>query len=749
MRLMRRLLWFCCLLTAGIALAEAPVLENGSLRLVFDEADGRLVEIEGAGHSFLQANDPEQGLWEIIFLEAGIAPVAPVQAKDFEWQRNDRGEIELRWRDFGIGAAPGLEVVATFGLEANEAVAYGGIRLENLGTLTPAMVCFPRVHAIAPQEGEVLATPVWMGEKTDQFRGMLNPGNGGTRRFEWEYPGLLSLQCLTLYRENGPGLYLAADDTAALRKHFAAFGDGRGGVGLETIQFPVVSEETPAGYVAPYRVLLGTFEGDWLTVAERYRAWALEQAPARGSRLRNDLVADWVLDTGLWVWNRGRSEGVLEPARVLQEEAGMPVSVFWHWWHGCAYDVGFPEYLPPREGTEAFQAAMERAQAQGLHAIVYMNQRLWGMTTESWREEGAERYAVKGRDGTIRPEVYNTFTKSPCASMCMGTAFWRNKYAGLAASALNDLRVNGIYMDQACSSLACYDPTHGHPLGGGRYWMEGFQALAADIRQRADARPIALAGEGTGEAWLPHLDLMLSLQVSMERYAAPGLWEPIPFFHAVYHGYAVFFGNYASLTMPPYDELWPEETAPESPLALLDRKYAAQFRLEQARAFLWGQQPTLANFRPAHLNERREELDFVLRLARLRRDHLQYFLHGTMLRAPNINAPEETIDMSRLSIYAGQQGALQEYRKGYPMVHAAAWRAPEGGAALAMVNIAATPQSLDFTVDTGSWGIADNGLVFRVDGSGRQRIGEYRNGQLHLQAEMPGEGVWIYEFTHE
>ena len=35
----------------------------------------------------------------------------------------------------------------------------------------------------------------------------------------------------------------------------------------------------------------------------------------------------------------------------------MPVSVFWHWWHGCAYDAGFPEYLPPREGTDAFKTA--------------------------------------------------------------------------------------------------------------------------------------------------------------------------------------------------------------------------------------------------------------------------------------------------------------------------------------------------------------------------------------------------------
>ena len=54
------------------------------------------------------------------------------------------------------------------------------------------------------------------------------------------------------------------------------------------------------------------------------------------------------------------------------------------------------------------------------------------------------------------------------------------------------------------------------------------------------------------------------------------------------------------------------------PLKLLDRKYSRQFCLEQARAFVWGQQPTIANFLPAQLTDRAEELDFVMRLARLR-----------------------------------------------------------------------------------------------------------------------------------
>ena len=42
---------------------------------------------------------------------------------------------------------------------------------------------------------------------------------------------------------------------------------------------------------------------------------------------------------------------------------------------------------------------LEMPTERGLHCIVYMNQRLWGMTTKSWQAEGAERFAVKNPDG--------------------------------------------------------------------------------------------------------------------------------------------------------------------------------------------------------------------------------------------------------------------------------------------------------------------------------------------------------------
>ncbi|HQK77151.1 MAG TPA: DUF6259 domain-containing protein, partial [Candidatus Hydrogenedentes bacterium] len=288
---------------------------------------------------------------------------------------------------------------------------------------------------------------------------------------------------------------------------------------------------------------------------------------------------------------------------------------------------------------------------------------------------------------------------------------------------------------------------------GGTYWIDGFRNLQEDIRNRCDAQPdaagqanVVLAGEGCGEAWLPYLDLMLSLQVSMERYAQPGVWDPIPFFHAVYHGYAIFFGNYSSLTMPPYDELWPAEFAPENPLELLDTKFSQQFRLEHARAFVWGQQPTIANFLPAHFEERPAELAYLTRLAKVRQQGLGYLLHGTMLRPPDLGLPEEEIDISRLSIYAGQQDALKQYRKACPRVMASAWQAADGSVAIVLANVTDEPQTLSLALPRETYPLPAPCMLARIDEEGVWAMGPF-DGAAPLEASLPPAGACLYTFT--
>jgi hypothetical protein len=743
---------------AGVLLLGVPVmtgaplflLEDKQLQVGISQSDGHLVQFTDRKAHWNHIADQAIpiGLWKLEFHRDGKKiGLTPAEAKQFRLERGrERYSVRLSWTDFGREVSPQLEVIVEARLEPGRAMSYWNITVANLHGVVLEKVHFPQVAAIRPQADEYLAVPVWMGQLASNPRSLLAGTAGKGTRMEWDYPGLTSLQCLAFYRRNGPGLYFSCDDTASFRKSFALWGSDGGQVNYELVHLPENREAD--AYTLPYHAIIGGFEGDWFTAAERYRSWATNQVWARESRLAFGRTPEWAVDTGMWVWNRGRSAGVLDPAIALQNELGLPASVFWHWWHGCAYDTGFPEYLPPREGVESFTNALARAHHQDVRAIVYMNQRLWGMTTESWKQEGAERYAVKAADGTVHPETNNTFTKLPCASMCMGTKFWRNKYASLAEEVFQKLGVDGIYMDQACSSLTCYDPNHDHPLDGGRYWMEGFRSLASDIRSRcAERRQVVLAGEGCGEGWLPFLDLMLSLQVSRERSATTGdRWQPIPFFQAVYHPYCILYGNYSSLTVPPYDELWPANFAPAEPLKLLDRKYSQQFLLEQARALVWGQQPTVANFAPAQLRERDEETEYMMRLARLRSRALKYLQRGVFLRPPELEVPEALLPMSRLSIYAGQQGALKFFERRYPLALGGAWRAPDGDVAVALASIACEPMTVPLVLEAKDYGLPRQGRVYRLSPSGRWPIGRFEGRRVSLSVPLAAREACLVEF---
>src|SRR5690606_5752856 len=139
---------------------------------------------------------------------------------------------------------------------------------------------------------------------------------------EWQYPGRLAMQCLAFYQPNGAGLYLACDDSAALRKIFSANADGHGRFGLEIAHLPENGARGMERYAPPYGVRIGTFRGDWITAAERYRAWALQQPWVTTSRLARGAVPQWAKETALWIWNRGRSKDVIAPAIAMQRELG-------------------------------------------------------------------------------------------------------------------------------------------------------------------------------------------------------------------------------------------------------------------------------------------------------------------------------------------------------------------------------------------------------------------------------------------
>ncbi len=703
----------------------APVIGSSSMRVEFSAADGHVRAVrDWTGRRLAGAETDSIGLWSLDLAPGSTASsINASQARHFSWRASGPRAIELTWSEFAGTAAPHLHVVATIRLNADTTSSWR-IRVEGIRGVAVDRVRYPRLTEIVVSGAhEELAVPSWMGQRARDPAKLLAGTDGKGRRIEFVYPGALSMQAISLSSGTRGGLYFAADDSAAYRKSFALWADASGTAGYDMVHL-LPNPGTLDRYSPSYASIVGAVPGDWFSAVERYRKWGTAQYWVRESRLRTGTTPKWLRETGIWVWNRGHSEVVLEPAAALQKDSKLPVSVFWHWWHNGPYDTSFPDYLPPREGAAHFTAAVKTAHSQGLHAIVYMNQRLWCVNTPSWTREGAERWAVHERDGKLRLETYNVFDPKPCATMDIATPFWRNKYASLADTVIQQYGVDGIYMDQAVLSLVDWSGGHGHDVGGGNYWMKGFRELAKDLRRRKGNRPIGFAGEGGGESWMPDLDAFLTLQVSQERYADPASgWEVIPMFQAAYHPYAVTYGTYGSLTLPPYDELWPAEKRPANAMTLLDPKYARQFYLEQARMFVWGMQPTIANFLPNQLAERRNEIDYLERLARLRYGMRDFFQTGTFLRPPIVDVPSTDILLSRISIYAARLGGPIEAHITAPEVLSSAWRASDGRVAIALASISADSVNATIRLPGRPYGLRAATRILRHDGDGTHQFG--------------------------
>ncbi|MGX5819014.1 DUF6259 domain-containing protein [Chitinophaga lutea] len=709
-------------------------LENRKIRFIFDDKQGALRSMEGVQPAVMLGKTTLAPIWEIT---VGGQSFSGNAFSRFSFKNIAPGTLEMRWKGLPAVKNEQIEVTVLISLRKDAAMSDWHLSVEGLNGLNMPEVIFPRIAGLQHSASSSLAVPNWMGELLDNPGASLQKAGSKIESF---YPGHLSLQLMALYDKDGPGFYAAADDTAAFRKNFGIKKGGDGNLVYYLINYP--AQDAPMRrYSMPYRAVVGAFNGDWITAAEIYRAWGEKQQWCRDSRLKTGRVADWLQSTALWVWNRGESTEVLDPAIDLKERLGLPVNVLWHWWHGCSYDDGFPEYVPPREGREPFMAQVKKAQQHGVRSLVYMNQIQWGDATASWTARGAERYAAKDETGKTQPHVYNIFTGKSLTSMCIVTDFWRDTYTGLGDSVLNTYGVNGIYMDQTCLTRMCFDPAHGHSLGGGNYWVANSGKLTEQIRARVrNGQQITLSGEGVGEAWMPYVDAFLALQVSRERYAGVHGWQAIPLYQVVYHPYSLAYGNYSSLLTPPYDALWPAEHRPANMLTPLDTSFNRQFLLEQARSFVWGMQPMIANYKPFLATERKAEIDYLLRLAKVRNNCLPYLLHGVFRRPPAMKAPEADFRMSRLSIYAGQKENVTAFNKSYPTIYHSAWSSADGGLGIALASVDARPFRANMRFKAAEYGLGASGKIFVVGEKGKREIGRYTRGDVQVNYGLaPGE----------
>jgi hypothetical protein len=742
--------------------SDCVLLESDRSKICFSRnQSGNILSLidKHSKHNFVKLRNASANLWEaVIVTSEGKRTITNREAGSFSIKKDEKGErVTMIWSNFSR-PCKSLKVVAIAKLSSSSLIEFW------LDQIDPGPECgiwscdFPIIAGITKigvdGNEDRLTVPVMIG------RLIRNPLSflGHRQTYYLSYPGPLTMQWFSYYNENVAGLYLATHDPYGFRKDFI-LDLHEISISFKVRHYPEDMGLKGKHYRMLYPFVLTTFNGDWFNASRVYKNWALSQEWCKQGKIRERKdIPCWFRDTSLWIWNRGTSSKVIPGVIEIRRRTGLNVALLWYWWHSNPYDVNMPEYLPPREGAENFKKAIDKLHSERIKAMVYINGRLWDTKTKSWITEQAEKASVK--DENMRPykEIYNIYMQDHVlAPMCPTTELWKNKIATIVESLVNDFRVDGVYIDQIALAPAnlCYDKEHGHPVGGGNYWIRGYYGLVQKSKELARRinSDSCLTSESCTELFINLFDGFLTLDSSFERMSpteAEYEIEPLPLFNAIYHEYAITFGSYASITgVPPYDELWPESTRPPEygKLISYSRVYPDQFAIELTRTLIWGLKPMTANFYSEIMgkDEFEEDIKFMEKIAKFHNLAREYLVHGEMMPSPQIECPVESVKFLSRTIYTKPEN-IREVYKNMPVIMASAWKSEKNHYCIILVNFSRSPADVKVSIDLSKYGFKSiNNVVMREYPNGKEVV-KVKSMHFQILTKINARSIAAYEF---
>ena len=540
---------FCVLPLALCAAAgtSGETLENDALRIRFaDAAHGFNIEsLENRLAGDVRFVDPapgQPGFWRLDLVRKGAAGtnehisvdnLAPAVERNAE--RTAKG-LRFAWKGMGVADERGvLDVFAEVDMPPGDAASEWRIAVSNRSANVALYeTAYPLLRNVTPVgKGDWLVPYKALGARLKQRHVDVHkdevhwiPG--------WNPP-------VAAFNIGEAGIYFAAHDPEQRIKKIV-MDKGR------DVRFETPVED--AGIVGKaaegprHAVTIAAYRGDWWQAAKLYRAWALKQKwAAKGPIAKRKDYPKALVDMDLlFRFNEAdpfaMSNHLASACRIWPD---LKLGAHWYRWSPQIFCVNFPEFFPARPYAGKVTAFARR---QGITLFPYVDVRSWDVDMVSWIY--ARHDAVRDLEGNTYEEVYGP--KHRLAVMCPDSGAWREAVAKLAhdainapSEALNGAWFGGIYYDQTacCRPVPCFAPNHRHPKGGGAWWTAGHRMAHAAVHDWCAKRGAPIFSEGTGDMCLDQIDGYLK--------ASGADPAEVPFFTAVYAGYAISFGNYQSL----------------------------------------------------------------------------------------------------------------------------------------------------------------------------------------------------------
>lgn len=635
--------------------ADVHTLADDTLALAFDRETFGCLRIRDVqrDHDFLRPPGLAPTTWGINLRgpEGETLTVdSTAQATRSHEPAADGRALSLRWSGIAVGdEQDALDVTVRVELPAGADRAYWWIEVENRSEAWSIMeVDFPKLANISePRHASLAVARGNWGNLYEEFteqRGRYPSAN-------WP------MQFVSLH-EDGTGLYLGYEDPGAWPKHMLCR------AGQEFHYRTPAENATIAGndFRSPGPFAVGVAGPSWWDAAKMYRQWALQQQwTSEGPLVTRESTPEAVKDLGLWFIGGGAGEQIVANMRRAAEFFGVPIGLHWYTWHRHAFDTHYPEYFPAKPD---FKPAVDALVPEGMLIMPYINARIVDKSVEAY--EQYIPYAAKRPDGDTYTEVYGN--QVPQAPMCAGTEFWQDTIADICETLIGEYGVNAIYLDQIAAAFTalCYDPTHGHPLGGGSWWVDGYREMLRKIQHAAkrDGRDVVITTENNAEPYMDGVDCFL---VWNPRYP-----EEIPMMNAVYSGYTIYFGSNARCEpgLQPYAMI-------------------------QGREFIWGSQLGWMGFADAGPTERG---NYLREVVRLRHAALKYVIYGELLG--------ELEPVNEVGTVTGSwhNWRGEPYDATLPAVMSTVWRGSDDTLGVFIVNVSDRHKTFSYALDADRFG---------------------------------------------
>lgn len=644
------------------------VLENDIVSFRFKDGSYSLTGLRDIvtqkDHIFPDSCDTE--LWKLTFASGDKRlSTTNIIAQDAEARirKNKTGgeTLKITWNDLGSAELTGIKVEVRVNLPEDSGIADWHIKVINDSESWGLWdLEFPKVAGLLDSSNYDLFGSFGHRDGRSETWGSLYPNYNG--RLNMRYPdgwGAMSMQFIGA-SAGSSSVYMASHDPLAWKKDFVIEPGNEFYIRIYAEDMGVAGSD----FNDPFPYMLGVFEGNWLTAAKIYREFALTTPwVAKGKVSEAETTPQSFKDVALWMrgWEYPVASSSDYNKRIREwkdalEYFDVPMGFHWYNWSTNDFDTHYPHFFPVREGVIEFAHELTD---MGVVVMPYINGRIVDMRNDDIA--AFVPLAAKKADGSTYEERYRN--QVPQMVMCPTSKAYQDTIALAVETLADKVGFNSVYIDQvaAAPSNLCFDTAHGHPLGGGSWWIEGYREMLNKVQKVAHKgdRNLSITSECTAESYMDGIDGYLLVNPRSDK--------SIPLLSAVYSGYTIYFAS------------WLEGLKS-------DRVFISTI----GRDVLWGCKPGWFDFDKMFSPENKKKLEYFRDLGHVYNEGRKYLLYGEFL-----SQWESKARCSETNI---------------PLQISTLWKAEDGSLALFIANLDENPAAYHLNIDLSAFANKESDL---------------------------------------